>query len=455
MLSLWAIAKNTFKMAVRMKVFVALSLLMLIMLIAMGVTMDGDGTVKGRLQTFVTYSFSLTSLILSLFSIIMSTYTMTSDIKGCQMYTVLTKPVKRYQIILGKLLGIMLINVCLLAMFSSVIYGVVIYMPKYLKASPKQMTILNDEFYTARVSAKPVQKDFSNIIDKSYKQLKNRNQLPMGYSDKKIHNLIKRREQLAERAVEVGQDKLWHFDNINLPNKNNSIFVKFKYETPDNPPNLDIKSRWIIGDNRPVSDITTKRAETYAFERKDLIRTVTEIKLPADAVADDGYLAVGFLNMQDHANRLVIFPLKDGLEVLYKADSFTLNFIRCVLLIFIKVTFLACLGLFAASFLSFPVAIMLCLVIFTAGAANSFIVESFDSLKGSMSNLYDYTFRPFVFFLPQFDKFQPAKYLVASKLLSWSQVAAMAMIMIGVKAMLLLVVAVWIFAKREIAKVII
>ena len=159
--------------------------------------------------------------------------------------------------------------------------------------------------------------------------------------------------------------------------------------------------------------------------------------------------------MKDYENRLVIFPLKDGLEVLYKAGSFTSNFVRCVLLILIKVTFLACLGFFASSFLSFPVAIMLCLVVFTAGTANSFIVESFDSLKGTMSNLYDYTFRPIVFLLPQFDKFQPAAYLVASKLLSWSQVAAMAVIMLGVKAMLLLVMAIWIFAKREIAKVII
>ena len=53
--------------------------------------------------------------------------------------------------------------------------------------------------------------------------------------------------------------------------------------------------------------------------------------------------------------------------MLYKADTFLGNFVRAVLLILCRLVFLACLGVLAASFLSFPVAILFCLVIFVTG----------------------------------------------------------------------------------------
>jgi ABC-type transport system involved in multi-copper enzyme maturation permease subunit len=77
-----------------------------ILLPILGLTVTGDGTLKGRLQTFVSYGFSLTSLLLSFLTIIVSIYTITSDIEHRQIYTVVTKPIRRSHLILGKLLGV-------------------------------------------------------------------------------------------------------------------------------------------------------------------------------------------------------------------------------------------------------------------------------------------------------------------------------------------------------------
>ncbi len=156
----------------------------------------------------------------------------------------------------------------------------------------------------------------------------------------------------------------------------------------------------------------------YTLDRKDSIRTFHEIETPADAVADDGYLAVGFFNAPSN-NTVVIFPSKDGMEVLYKADSFTANFLRAVLLILFRLIFLACLGILASTFLSFPVAILMCLTVFFTGTISTFCLESFEFLSKDLSSIYSYTVGPLVHLLPRFDKFSPAKFMVPARLLSW------------------------------------
>jgi hypothetical protein len=172
-------------------------------------------------------------------------------------------------------------------------------------------------------------------------------------------------------------------------------------------------------------------------------------------VAKDGYLAVGFLNDPRFNNTSVIFPLEDGLEVLYKADTFTGNFMRAVLLILFRLIFLACLGILASTFLSFPVAILLCLVLFFTASISGFVIESFDYLSESIGVFYSYTFKWMIRLLPQFDKFSPAKFLIHARLLGWSLLAECAAFMVCIKGLLLLVFALVIFSYREIAKIII
>ena len=105
-------------------------MLLLVLLPVMGLTATGDGTLKGRLQTFVSYGLSLTGLLLSLLTIIVSIYAITSDIEHRQIYTVVTKPIRRYQIILGKVLGVIVLDVALLTLFAGIVYGVIVLMPR-------------------------------------------------------------------------------------------------------------------------------------------------------------------------------------------------------------------------------------------------------------------------------------------------------------------------------------
>ena len=108
MRSIWAVAVNTIRQALRMKVAAVFTVMLIVLLPVMGLVMTGDGTLKGKLQTFVNYSLSLTTFLLCLLTIVVSTYSLAYDIKQKQIYTVITKPLRRFQLILGKLLGLIL-----------------------------------------------------------------------------------------------------------------------------------------------------------------------------------------------------------------------------------------------------------------------------------------------------------------------------------------------------------
>jgi hypothetical protein len=185
--------------------------------------------------------------------------------------------------------------------------------------------------------------------------------------------------------------------------------------------------------------------------RRDSIRTFHEIEIPAEVVAEDGYLAAAFFNDFSN-NTVIIFPPEDGLELLYKADTFTANYLRGVLLIFCRLVFLACLGILVSSFLSFPVALLFCFVVFIVATGSAFVLESFTFLGQNIGLLYNYTVALMVRLLPQFDTYNPTTKLVAGRLISWLMVARAVVFMAGVKAMVLLGCGLLIYHRREVAR---
>jgi len=457
MRSIWAVATNTIKQALRMKIAAVFIVLLVVLLPVMGVSITGDGTLKGRLQTFVSYGLSLTSLLLCLLTIIVSVYSLTNDIKQKQIYTVLTKPIRRFQLLLGKLLGVILVDAALLVFFSAIMYAIIIYMPKFFNASEAEYLQARNEFHTARAALTPPQIDVTKEVLDTYNKLEKKGQLEQlfrGLSRKKIISELTSRKLLEKRAVEVGHDLLWKFNNVKPLDPNESFFIRFKYDVAVNPPDLQVYGKWIVGDDRQIKYGTEIETPIYTFQRKDLVRTFYEIEVPADAVAEDGYLAVGFLNVPLN-NTVVIFPLEDGLKLLYKADTFTGNFLRAVLLILFRLIFLACLGILVSTFLSFPVAVLLCLVVFFTATISGFILESFDLLSENIGSVYSYTIRPVIALLPQFDKFNPTKFLVSAQLLSWPLLAKVVGLMVCIKAVFLFLFASLIFSFREIAKIIV
>ena len=455
MRSIWAVARNTIRQALRMKIAAAFVLLLLILIPVMGLAITGDGTIKGKLQSFTTYSLALVSLLLSLLTIIVATYSLADDIKQRRIYTVLTKPIRRFELLLGKLLGVIGLNLLLLVPLSAIIYGITKYIPVHYKADAQQMQTLQKEFFTARASLKPPKPNVTAEAFELYEQLKKEDRLPQGISPQEIVKNLILIKKMEKRAVGVGRELRWEFDNIRIADPNQSLFVRFKYDVVVNPPDLNIYGVWAAGDLRQLPMIPQGPGSIYFFERRDLIRTFRELEIPAETVASDGHLEVSFFNDPRFNNTVVIFPPEDGLELLYKADSYGANFIRAVLIIFFRLVFLACLGILAASFLSFPVAILLCLAVFFTAMISGFILESFDMMSGEVGGIYKVTVGLLIHMMPRFDQYSAATYLVPARLISWSLIAKIAGLMVCLQSFVIFLLAILVFKFREIAKIVV
>ncbi len=520
--SIWAVAANTIKQALRMKIAAAFIILLMVLLPVMSVLMTGDGTLKGRLQSFVSYGLSLTSFLLCLLTIIISIYSVTTDIEQRQIYTVITKPIRRSHFLLGKLLGVILLDVGLLVLFAGIIYAITICIPVFLgkvlgvillgeaslvlfgaiiyaitihvrflwKAlgvtflslallgmvsflvykiaiytpdltliTESELAEANNEFFTARAGLTPGKVDVGQEVEETYEKLKKTGQIEVffpGLSARDIRAQLTVQEKLRKRAVPVGRRLVWKFDNVKPTDPNGSLFIRFKYEVSVNPPDMKVYGQWLVGDLRPILYGTKIETPIFRSDRidGDLVRTFHEIEVPAQVVAKDHYLGVVFINVPLN-DTVVIFPLEDGLEVLYKADTFTGNYIRAVLLILFRLIFLASLGILASTFLSFPVAMLLCLVLFVIASFSVFFVGTFDYLSLGVGTLYSYSFKWIIRLLPQFDTYNPNKFLVPGRFIGWFLVGKAAGFMVCIKAFLLFVLALVIFSFREIAKIVV
>ena len=188
----------------------------------------------------------------------------------------------------------------------------------------------------------------------------------------------------------------------------------------------------------------------YNHEQPEKIEVIHEFAVPADAIADDGYLAVRFYNNPAY-NRTTIIP--EELEVLYQTGTFTENFIRAVLMILVRLVFLSVLGISLTTWLSFPVAILVCLVVFFAGLTNGFILDAIDSLGAAAGMVYAFTIKPLLWLLPQFDgDYNPNDYIVSGRTLRWGFLAMTVTVTLLVKGLLLLLAGMLIFRRREVAK---
>ena len=457
--SVWAVARNTLAQAVRMRIAVVVFLLLIILLPLMSMVMDGDGTLVGKLQTFTSYGLGLISFLLSILTIAISTFTLSNDIKRKSIFLVLTKPIRRYELILGKVLGVVLINTILLALFGIVLYVCTMLIYRLTDAPSGQVQRAQFEFFTSRIGMKP-ELDIDSLQKKAqerYLELEKTNQLPEGMSVSRIMSELRGQEIMKVKSAAPGQAKQWDFEKVRVKNPqdpNSIIFVRYKYDVTVPPPNDQVFGMWRIGDLRQMETGSTRFVTPiYRMEMEEAVKTMHEFAVPAAAIAEDGFLSVAFFN-SPALNRTTIIP--ENLEILYQTGTFTENYIRAVLMILIHLVFLSILGIALSTWLSFPVAILVCLVVFFSGLTNTFIMDAIDGLGAGFGMFYAFTIKPLLWLLPEFDgKYNPNGYIVDGRTLQWSFLAAVTGITVCVKGLLILLAGMLIFSRREVAKAVV
>lgn len=118
-----AIARTTFAEGMRAKVGSGFSGIILISIPLFWLTASGDGTIKGQVQMFMSYSLGLSGFLLALLTIFFSCRSLSIEIASRQIYSVVSKPIPRWQIVAGKWIGVMALNAILLGIAAAATYA--------------------------------------------------------------------------------------------------------------------------------------------------------------------------------------------------------------------------------------------------------------------------------------------------------------------------------------------
>lgn len=117
-----SVARYTFIQCLRLKLTAVFIVLIGIALVAV-YHVEGDGTLGGRIRNFLSYSNGITSLLLSLMTVFLSIIVVAGDVQTKQIFTLATKPLARWEYIVGRWLGVVLLDAGLVLVAGVVIYG--------------------------------------------------------------------------------------------------------------------------------------------------------------------------------------------------------------------------------------------------------------------------------------------------------------------------------------------
>ncbi len=189
--------------------------------------------------------------------------------------------------------------------------------------------------------------------------------------------------------------------------------------------------------------------------------TFHEFEIPPDLFDENGILTIVFFNPN---NTALLFPLDEGMEVLYREGGFGLNFARGLGIIFCWMALLAALGLASASFLSFPVAAFFSLGLLTVALSSGTManVVSEGTVLGGNSetgqasrSVLDFivipVFRVALSVINLAKEFSPIDSLSSGRSITWSELgmafAQIVLLLGGIFALF----GIFVFSRRELA----
>lgn len=351
---LYAIAWLTIKAALRLRVVLALAVLLLVCVGLLPFFIKHNGTARMFTQVLLTYSLYLCTGLLGLATLWIACGTHATDVDPGQLQLLAVKPAARWQIWLGRWVGVMTLNAVLLALAGLVAYGMLRWQAR--KLPPEQQQVLASEVLVARGSAREPMPDLESDAAKVLA----RRQQDGGLAD--LDPEMARREirdQLRARQETVGPN-FRRFWNIDLGAQRQALagqplHLRVKFHTAQ----LDdsaVNTVWVVG-----------RIESGRFWRmpKQLTsEAFHEFVIPPDLSGEDGKLHI---ECENRDRVTLLFPLTDGLEVLFPEGGFAANYARALLVLLCWLALLAAVGLAASSCLSFVIAALLAVTLLVVG----------------------------------------------------------------------------------------
>jgi hypothetical protein len=445
-----AVAHTVLKEASRTRMALVFIVILLGLLPLLPLWLDPAAPLRYQVQTFMSWSMTLTFVMLACMTLVLSCATVSFEIRDRQIWQLMTKPVGKWRYLAGKWVGLLTLNAIILLIACLATFSYI----QYLRSSPvaqgaegdMDRIAVTEEILTARASVRP-----------DYEVPTRR------YIESRIEDLAQNDAVIAKQLADHPD---WGFFKLELDIVNAYMasqrtipparqgqpgVATYTFEGLENARNsvspLTIQYRFLTGsiDEHARFDVGfVFNDDPETGQMREYVPAMTHFLLiPSRFVPEDGVLTVSILNFNDPeqggAGAGIILFEENGLQVLYRVGSFEGNFFRAALVLLMKLAFLAAMGVTLATFLNFPVALLTCFTIFIAGTIAPYLALSLQWYTppqaaqvdwGNVGMVVQWAFeslingiaKGLVFALRSFGDFRPTDQLVEGKIVTWGEV---------------------------------
>ncbi len=344
--SIFAIALISIRNAIRSRIVIVLLLFLVVTLIGLPLTVQGDGTLAGHVRLLLRYTLGLATLILSLATVWAACAAISTEIRDRHIQMVLSKPVHAYQLWLGKWLGLTALNGALLLLCVASTYGALRWTTQPDRLTDEEVSELKTEIMVAqrRIDPRPV--DLQEEVAREYRSLRAQGQIPEEMSTREVLPQLERTLKRQANAVSPGSYTRWTFDVPHTPPADRPLNLRYRFSLSV----LDMETThgvWTVG--KPGTP------DRLRIEVADTPRAWHSVTIPPDRICEDGTLTLEYANVHERPIT-VMFDAEDDLRLMVYEGGFLTNYARAALLLFFHLAFLGAIGITAGAFFSIPVA---------------------------------------------------------------------------------------------------
>ena len=491
-----AVAHTLLREVSRTRLAMGFVVALLVVLPLLPLTLDHSAPIAQVVQAYLARSLGLAFMVAALLVLLVGCSSICFDIRDRHIWHLVTKPLGRANYLFGKWLGVVLLGGIMLAIagswsFAWVQYLQSSYMPRTRVEFVEQAALM-ESVLVARRSMLPVYEELDEVDvrgridqilleDPEYQEY-TEGEVPLG-----IYRLLRKRvlEEFDQqrRLVETVLDRsgrpwgVLHFEGLQEARRLGlPIRLKFRFVGGYSDEHDRRAVGFAVGESRASGAIG-------AF-----IPTVPQtIDLPSSAITDDGTLDVSIVNLTHvqpprgsewgwpvdleavalgggPLEPFAIFWEADQVEIDYPDGTFGGNFARGLFMLFLKLMILAAIACAVATFLSFPVALLVVFSLYAAASIAPWLSTTLSTYGGGpmrgegigalIQSLIEGTVRTIaagmVYALRAFGEVQPVDRLVQGRLIAWDRIGSGIVLMLtwGGGALL---VGWFILTKRQLA----
>ncbi len=359
-----SIAILTFRESVRTKLVLALAAVIALLVGGLPLLVKGDGTIVGVARMTLLYPLAAVFVFLAATAPWTAAAALASDVKGRTLQLVRVKPVRMWQLWVGKWLGLLFLNALLLAFaFAGV----------YIRLASTG-ALAADDIRLAKRHIPPILPSLEKQIDDMEANVAAT--YPEGMSAQERRELratLRRQLPYASASLPPGGTWRWRFAPDRLPAAGERVWLRLKFQTDalsQKQPvaRLLLQAEGADGSVTDTADITDFSARSF------------DIALPMPVLDGAQKLELVIRNMADKDAPSIIIQPRQGIFLLVPVGGLELNMLRAYVVLLSLLALLLALGLSFGAFFTLPVAVFATTCLIISVIASSYAMSDPDIL---------------------------------------------------------------------------